>query len=185
MSAGPGIVVWLTGLPQSGKSTLARRVRDRLAPRRACVLLDSDEVRAAVGAGSYGAGDRDAFYRMLAGLAALLARDGHVVLVAATAPRRAHRDAARAAAPAFAEVWVRTPLADCEARDAKGLYARARRGDAPDLPGLGAAYEPPAAPDIVADGGHDAAAASAIEQAIARATPAPGPAPGPAQSGRQ
>jgi adenylylsulfate kinase len=103
---------------------------------------------------------------MLAGLAALLARDGHIVLVAATAPRRAHRAAARSASPAFAEVWVRTPLADCEARDQKGLYARARRGDAPDLPGMGAAYEPPETPDLVADGGHDAAALASIVRRI-------------------
>ncbi len=168
MTADPGIVVWLTGLPQSGKSTLARRVRDRFAPRRPCVLLDSDEVRDAIGAGGYGAGDRDAFYRMLAGLAGLLARQGHVVLVAATAPRRAHRAAARAAAPDFAEVWVGTPLADCQARDTKGLYARARRGDAPDLPGLGAAYEPPEAPDVIAGGGLDDDAAAAIERRIER-----------------
>ena len=167
MIAGPGVVVWLTGLPQSGKSTLARRVRDRIAPRRSCVLLDSDDVRAAIGLARYGAGDRDAFYRMLAGLAGLLAREGHVVLVAATAPRRAYRAAARAAAPDYAEVWVRTPLAECEARDQKGLYARARRGDAPDLPGMGAVYEPPEAPDLVADGGHDEAAAAAIERRIA------------------
>ena len=167
MGAGdPGIVVWLTGLPQSGKSTLARRVRDRIAPRRSCVLLDSDEVRAAIGADRYGAGDRDAFYRLLAGLAALLAREGHVVLVAATAPRRAYREAARAAAPAYLEVWVKTPLGDCEARDTKGLYARARRGEAPDLPGMGAAYEPPAAPDVVAAGGLDEDAAAAIERRV-------------------
>jgi adenylylsulfate kinase len=105
---------------------------------------------------------------MLAGLAALLAREGHVVLVAATAPRRAYRDAAKGAAPDYAEVWVRTPLAECEARDTKGLYARAHRGEAPDLPGLGAAYEPPVAPDIVADGGLDDAAAAAIERRIAQ-----------------
>ena len=166
MTLGPGIVVWLTGLPQSGKSTLARRVRERIAPRRSCVLLDSDDVRAAIGETGYGAGDRDAFYRMLAGLAALLAREGHAVLVAATAPRRAYREAARAAAPDYAEVWVRTPLAECEARDGKGLYARARRGDAPDLPGVGAAYEAPASPDVVADGGHDDAALEAIVRRI-------------------
>jgi adenylylsulfate kinase len=168
VTAGPGIVVWLTGLPQSGKSTLARAVQGRIASRRSCVVLDGDDVRAAIGDGGYGASERDAFYRMLAGLAALLARQGHVVLVAATAPRRAHRDAARAAAPDYAEVWVGTPLADCEARDTKGLYARARRGDAPDLPGLGTAYEPPAAPDVVAGGGLDAAAAAAIERRIER-----------------
>lgn len=162
----PGIVIWLTGLPQSGKSTLARRVRDRVAPHRSCILLDSDEVRAAIGADGYGATDRDAFYGLLSGLAALFARHGHAVLVAATAPRRAHRAAARTAAPAFAEVWVRTPLADCEARDTKGLYARARDGAAPDLPGLGTTYEPPASPEIVADGGHDDAAAAALERLL-------------------
>jgi adenylylsulfate kinase len=164
--AGPGIVIWLTGLPQSGKSTLARCVRDRIAPRRSCVLLDSDDVRAAIGATHYGASERDAFYRVLAGLAALLAREGHVVLVAATAARRAYRDAARAAAPDYAEVWVKTPLAECEARDTKGLYAHARSGVAPDLPGIGVAYEAPAAPEIIADGGLDAAAAAAIERRI-------------------
>jgi adenylylsulfate kinase len=168
VTGAPGIVVWLTGLPQSGKSTLARRVRDRIAPRRSCVLLDSDDVRAAIGISRYGLGERDAFYRMLAGLAGLLAREGHVVLVAATAPSRAYRDAARAAAPAFAEVWVRTPIAECEARDTKGLYARARRGEAPDLPGIGVAYETPEAPEIVADGGLDDAAADAIERRILR-----------------
>jgi adenylylsulfate kinase len=132
------------------------------------VLLDGDDVRAAIGADRYGAGDRDAFYRMLGGLAGLLAREGHVVLVAATAPRRDHREHARAAAPAFAEVWVRTPLPVCEARDTKGLYARARRGEAPDLPGPGAPYEPPAAPDAVADGGLDDAAVQQIERLIER-----------------
>ncbi|HWU86739.1 MAG TPA: adenylyl-sulfate kinase [Kofleriaceae bacterium] len=161
-----GVVVWLTGLPQSGKSTLARRVRDRIAPRRSCVLLDSDEVRAAIGAERYGIGDREAFYRMLTGLAGLLAREGHVVLVAATAPRLAYRAAARAAAPRYLEVWVKTPLAVCEARDRKGLYTRARRGEAPDLPGVGAAYEPPPSPDVVADGGLDDAAVAELERRI-------------------
>lgn len=162
-----GAVVWLTGLPQSGKSTLARRVRDRLAPRRSCVLLDSDEVRDAIGAEGYGTGDRDAFYRMLAGLAGLLAREGHLVLVAATAPQLVHRAAAREAAPRYVEVWVRTPLAECEARDRKGLYERARRGEAPDLPGVGVAYEAPVAPDVVADGGFDDAALAEIERRVA------------------
>jgi adenylylsulfate kinase len=156
-----GAVVWFTGLPQSGKSTLAARLRDRLAPGRTCVLLDSDELREVLGTTHYGAAERAAFYATLAALAALLAHQGHLVLVAATAPRRAHRDAARASAPRYLEVWVRTALADCEARDVKGLYARARRGDAPTLPGVGAAYEPPLAPDVTAAGGHD-------DQALAR-----------------
>jgi adenylylsulfate kinase len=157
-----GVVVWFTGLPASGKTTLATRVRASLvAP---CVLLDSDEVRDALGAGGYAGAERDAFYTALGGLAALLARQGFVVLVAATAPRRAHRDHARAVAPRFVEVWVRATLAEAEARDVKGLYAKARRGEAPDLPGIGAPYEPPLAPDVIADGGDDLAALDAIKK---------------------
>lgn len=162
-----GVVVWFTGLPASGKTTLAHRVRDRLAPT-GCIVLDSDEIRAVLGADSYAATDRDAFYRTLADLAALLARQGHVVLVAATAPRRAYRDHARAQAPAFLEVWVRTPLAACEARDPKGLYRQARAGDAPGLPGVGAAYEPPPSPAVIATDGRDDQAAAEIAAAIAR-----------------
>lgn len=154
-----GAVIWLTGLPQSGKSTLARHVRDRLDR---AIVLDSDEVRTALGAEAYERDDRDRFYAALARLAALLARQGHVVLVPATAPRRAHRELARAEAPVFVEVWVQTPLALCEQRDQKGLYAQARRGEAPNLPGLGVAYEPPVAPEVTADGGHDERAVAEI-----------------------
>ncbi|MEO7736169.1 MAG: adenylyl-sulfate kinase [Kofleriaceae bacterium] len=150
-----GTVVWFTGLPQSGKSTLAARLRDRLAPTRTCIVLDSDELRAALGATEYGDAGRTTFYATLAALATLLARQGHLVLVAATAPRLAHRDAARCGAPRYLEVWVRTAQADCEARDVKGLYARARAGQAPALPGVGIPYEPPLAPDVVAEGGFD------------------------------
>ncbi len=157
----------MTGLPASGKSTLAARVRERLGG--AAVLLDGDEVHRALGPSpAYDAASRDAFYATLARLAALLARQGHVVLVPATAPRRAHRESARALAANFVEVHVRTPLAECERRDPKGLFARARRGEAPDLPGIGAPYEPPAAPEIVADGGEDEAAVDAILTAIRR-----------------
>jgi len=158
-AAAAGVVVWLTGLPASGKSTLAERVREALVRAgRPCAVLDSDEVRAALGERGYDPAARDAFYRTLGELAAMLAGQGLVVLVPATAHRRAHRTAARAAAPRFVEVWVRTPAAECERRDVKGLYARARAGDAPTLPGVGVAYEPPEAPDVVADGGLDEAA---------------------------
>ena len=156
-----GVVVWFTGLPASGKTTLAREVRVALPAARSCVLLDSDELRAALGADRYAAGDRDAFYATVGRLASLLAAQGHVVLVAATAPRRAHRATVDPAIRRL-EVHVDTPLATCEARDPKGLYARARAGDAPDLPGLGARYEPPRAPDVVASGGADPAAVRAI-----------------------
>jgi adenylylsulfate kinase len=155
-----GAVVWFTGLPASGKTTLALAVRDRLP--RPPVVLDSDELRAALGATGYTAAERDAFYASVGALAILFARQGHVVLVAATAPRRAYRDAVRTAVPRFVEVWVKTSPQECEARDVKGIYAQARAGAAPDVPGIGAAYEPPLRPDIVAEGGGDDTTADAI-----------------------
>lgn len=167
-----GAIAWFTGLPSSGKTTLARRMQARLAEAgRTAVLLDSDELRDVLGAHSYAPDDRDRFYRSLAALAVLLARQGVMVLVAATAPRRADRDRARAAAGddlPFIEVWVDTSLAACEARDPKGLYAAARRGEARELPGVGVAYEPPAAPEVTADGGFDEAAIEAIEDRLDR-----------------
>ena len=164
MTATTAAIAWFTGLPSSGKSTLARRVRERLvAGARAVVMLDSDEVREALGARGYEAKDRDGFYRALADLAVLVAKQGVVVLVAATAPRREHRDRARRAVGdggRFVEVWVSTPLAVCEARDSKGLYCRARRGEAPEVPGIGVPYEAPRSPEVVADGDWETAVAA-------------------------
>jgi adenylylsulfate kinase len=164
------VVVWFTGLPASGKTTMAERVRDRLAAAGVhAVLLDSDALRPQLAPErGYQAADRAAFYRRLAELAADLARRGKVVLVAATAPLREHRQTARQLAPRFAEVFVEVPLAECEQRDTKGLYARARSGAAPDLPGVGAPYEPPERPDVVARGGRDEAAIDAVARMIER-----------------
>lgn len=155
-----GVVLWLTGLPSSGKSTLARAVRRALRGR--CVLLDSDEVRAAVFPKlGYGPRARGAFYRALAGLAALLARQGLVVLVAATANRRSYRAHARALAPRFVEVFVDTPAELCARRDPKGLWASAAR-----LPGRGETYEPPRSPQVHVRTGATAAAVRACLAAL-------------------
>ncbi len=165
-----GAVVWFTGLPASGKSTLAERVFRHLQSHgRSVALLDSDAVRAILGRDGYSPDARDAFYDTLAGLAAMLATQGLTVLVAATAPHRAHRDAARARAPRFVEVWVKTPLEECEARDPKGLYARALAEPDNQLPGVGVAYEAPESPEVIADGGEDDVAVMAIECLLARA----------------
>lgn len=167
--AGParrGAVAWLTGLPSSGKSTLGRRLAARLrAAGRPAALLDSDQLRAALGRpAGRGPAERAAFYRALARLAALLARQGLLVVVAATASRRAFRARARALAPAFLEVHLATPEATCRRRDPKGLYAGAAAGRVRGLPGAGAAYQPPLRPDVTARGGRDAAA---LEAALA------------------
>ena len=166
--ASSGAVAWFTGLPASGKTTLARRVQAELARAgRAVVLLDSDELREVLETRSYAPDERDRFYRALAAMAVLLARQGVVALVAATAPHRVDRDRARAALAEagggpFVEVWVKTSLAECEARDPKGLYAKARRGQTSELPGVGVAYEEPRAPEVVVERGEDTAAVSAI-----------------------
>ena len=148
-----GVVVWFVGLPASGKTTLARAVGERwmAASGERAVLLDGDEVRATLfPRPGYDAAARDAFYRTLAGLAALLRRQCLTVLVSATAPRRAHRDHARSLSPRFVEVFVDTPLDECARRDPKGLYARARVEPAVStLPGVGSPFERPERPDVV------------------------------------
>ncbi len=162
-----GAVVWLVGLPSSGKSTLGRRLVGRLRREGVgALLLDGDEVRASLEPRpGYEPEARDAFYRTLARLAAVAAAQGLVAVVAATAPLRAHREFARSVAPRLLEVFVDVPLEECRRRDAKGLYARARAGEIASLPGAGAAFEPPAAPDVVARGGEDD---EALEQALRR-----------------
>lgn len=159
-----GVVIWLTGRPAAGKSTLADAVQARLRELgRAVCTLDSDVVRAAlVPSPGYGDADRQAFYTTLGRLAAYLAGQGLIVLVPATAHRRAFRDCARAIAPAFVEVYVQASGDECAQRDVKGLYARARAGALAGLPGAGVVYEEPLAPEVVAAGGHDRAAVARI-----------------------
>lgn len=164
-----GTVAWFTGLPASGKSTLARHVREALRERGRvdCVLLDGDEVRATlVPPAGYDEAGRAAFYETLARLAALLAGQGLQVLVAATAHRRQFRERARALAPRFLEVHVRTSVEECRRRDPKGLYGSVAGGAVRALPGAGAEYEPPLAPDVVAEGGEDAEAVRRVVEAL-------------------
>lgn len=157
-----GAVVWLTGLPSSGKSTLAASLLDRLRGKAA--LLDGDELRdALVPRPGYAPADRDAFYQTLAHLAALLAKQGLAVLVAATAHRRKWRTEARALAPRFIEVFVAVPAVECKRRDAKRLYARG----VTEMPGADLPYEPPLSPEVVAFGGLDSTAAEAVLHLLA------------------
>ncbi len=144
-----GLVAWFTGLPSSGKTTVAERVAERLRPTTPVAVLDGDLVRSAlVPKPGYDPEGRDAFYETLARLAALLAAQGLVVLVPATAHRRAFRSRARELAPRFLEVFVDTPLEECRRRDTKGLFAR-HDGTAAALPGAGLGYEAPEHPDVV------------------------------------
>ena len=157
-----GAVVWFTGLPSSGTSTLAQEVHRRLRDRgETPCLLDGDVVRGLMAPQlGYSEEDRAAFYAALGGLSAELARQGLTVLVAATAHQRAYRRRARELAPLFIEVWVTSSLEECRSRDAKGLYAAAT-GKTGTLPGVDLAYEAPAHAEVLASGGRD-------EQAVER-----------------
>jgi adenylylsulfate kinase len=168
-----GVVIWLTGLPSSGKSTLGERARLALAAEGlAACLLDGDALRGALHpAPGYDAAGRDAFYRTLGELAAMLAGQGLVVLVAATAHRKDFRARARAHAPAFVEVLVDVDPSTCAARDAKGLYAAHRDAGLRGLPGVDLPFEPPDAPDITAAGGLDTDALARIVAAARRLAP--------------
>jgi adenylylsulfate kinase len=153
MDEQPGFAIWLTGLPASGKSSVARELRQMLAARSVpALILDSDELRRILTPQpTYSAAERDWFYGVIASLAAWLTQNGLNVLIAATAHRRAYRDQARLRIARFAEVYVRCPLAVCQQRDPKGLYAQAHAGQTADLPGIGIDYEPPSAADVVVD----------------------------------
>ncbi len=138
-------VVWLTGRPASGKTTLARRLVAALTEASIpATLVDSDEVRAVLTpTPRYDDDERALVYRAIAYLARRLADEGVVPVVAATAHDAHLRSIARAIAPDLVLVHVDCPLAVCEARDPKGLYARARRSAEGHLPGVHVPYEVP------------------------------------------
>jgi len=149
-----GATVWMTGLPASGKSTLAVEVEALLiGAGRPALRLDGDNLRHGLNGNlGFSAEDRAENVRRTAHAAALLAEAGVVALVALVSPYAADRAAARAVHAAaglpFLEVYVSTSLAECERRDPKGLYARARAGKLPGLTGVGDVYEVPEAPDL-------------------------------------
>ena len=155
--------VWLTGLPASGKSTIARALAAELAGKGVrAALLESDAVRREISPlPKYDDASRDAFYATLAYLARVLVLHGVPVIVDATANRRAYRDRAREAIPHFLEVHVHCPLAVCQARDPKGIYRRSVAGTAKNVPGVSAPYEPPVLPEVVVDGERDDPTAAA------------------------
>jgi adenylylsulfate kinase len=152
-AAEPGAVLWLTGLPASGKSTLAEILAASLADRGHEVqVLDADALRTVLTPRPvYTPEERDWFYDILVFLADLLARHGIIVLIAATGHRRSYRERARRRLPRFAEIFVRCPLEVCRRRDPKGLYARSSRGTITTLPGAQEPYEAPDRPEAVAD----------------------------------
>lgn len=154
MTPVPAFAVWITGLPASGKSTLARALAEELARRgtRVCIL-ESDALRKILTpAPKYDEAERDTFYGAVARLAEFLTVHGVPAIIDATENRRAYRDRARGRIPNFLEVHVECPLSVCLSRDPKGIYRRGLEGTASDVPGLTAEYEPPLRPDLVVRG---------------------------------
>src|SRR5690554_6790610 len=141
-----GFVVWFTGVPASGKSTIAQGVQRRLEAAGLPVEnLDADEVRANLSPNlGYTEEARDENTKRLAWFAQKMSSYGANVLIAAVAPRQAYRDRAREWCGKFVEVFVDAPLDTCRRRDPKGLYARAARGEVNDIAGLHQPYETPA-----------------------------------------
>ncbi len=150
----PGIL-WMTGLPAAGKSTLAAEVEGRLRELgyRACVL-DGDTLRRGLNADlGYSPDDRAENIRRVGEVAALLARLGHLVIVACISPYRVDRERARraAASESFHEIYIKADVDACERRDPKGNYALAREGKIPEFTGVSAPYEAPKDCELVVD----------------------------------
>lgn len=161
--------VWITGLPASGKSTVAVSLKAQLENRGVDVaVLESDALRPILTPHPrYDEEERETFYRQMVFVGALLTRHGVPVIFDATANLRRYRDEARQQIAKFLEVYVDCPLAICIARDPKGIYRAAREGASTTVPGLQAAYEPPQDPDVVVHGDRDAPEAAA-ERIVAK-----------------
>lgn len=149
-----GGVLWLTGLPGSGKSTLAFQLERRLFDLGYQVyVLDGDNLRHGLnGDLGFTQDDRTENIRRASEVAALFAQAGLICIAAFISPYRADRDRARAASgEGFYEIYVRASVAECERRDPKGHYKRARAGEIKDFTGVDAPYEPPSAPELIVD----------------------------------
>jgi bifunctional enzyme CysN/CysC len=149
-----GAVLWMTGLPSSGKSTIAHALEKRLIEQgQPAYVLDGDNLRHGLN-GDLGFSDEDRTenVRRTAHVARLMADAGIVAVVSLVSPFAADRAQARTLVEAeglpFREVWVSTPLEQCEQRDPKGLYAKARRGELPGFTGVDGPYEAPTRPDL-------------------------------------
>lgn len=146
------MVIWFTGLSGAGKSTIAREVYERLADAGVPTeYLDGDAIRGVFPGTGFTRTDRDEHVRRVGYLASRLEHHGVTVICALISPYAESRAAVRRLCRQFFEIHVSTPLAECERRDVKGLYERARRGDLRHFTGIDDAYEEPAAPDLRID----------------------------------
>jgi citrate synthase len=148
---GKGVILWLTGLSGAGKTTIARGVERELQARNCLVeVLDGDEIRTNISKElGFSKEDRETNIRRIGFIANRLSRNGIAVIVAAISPYRTIRDEVRMMSENFIEVYVDAPLEVCEARDVKGLYAKARSGKIRNFTGIEDPYEAPKNPEII------------------------------------
>jgi adenylylsulfate kinase len=145
-------VLWMTGLSGAGKSTIAREVCERLVAQGARVeYLDGDAIRSLFPSTGFTKAERDAHVRRVGFLASRLEHHGVIVVCALISPYRESRGQVRAMCKRFVEIHVATPLQECERRDVKGLYQRARRGEITNFTGVDDVYEPPLSPELRID----------------------------------
>jgi adenylylsulfate kinase len=145
-------VLWFTGLSGSGKSTIAVRVHEALAGRGTEVeYIDGDALREVFPTTGFTREEREEHLRRTGYMASRLAAHGVTVVASFVSPYRASREFIRRLCPGFVEIYVATPLDECERRDVKGLYARARRGEIHNFTGIDDPYESPEHPELTLD----------------------------------
>jgi len=148
----PAPVLWFTGLSGSGKSTIAVRVHEALVGRGGEVeYIDGDALREVFPSTGFTRAEREEHLRRTGYMASRLAAHGVTVVASFVSPYRASRDFIRRLCPGFVEIFVATPLEECERRDVKGLYARARRGEIRNFTGIDDPYEAPERPELTLD----------------------------------
>jgi adenylylsulfate kinase len=148
-----GTVIWLTGIPSSGKTTLANAVAHSWKKLGISVeVLDGDEIRRSLSADlGFSAKDRQEHARRVIFLSKILSRNGVNVIVPLISPYRETRELARREVGCFVEVYVKCSLEECIRRDVKGLYAKAIRGEITEFTGISDPYEPPDAPEVTVE----------------------------------
>jgi len=160
-----GFVIWLTGLPGSGKTTIAKELAKLLAEKGLDVeVLDGDEMRKVLSPeAGFSREDRERHIRRVAYVASLLAKHGVATIVSLISPYRSAREYARSLTKNFIEVYVKCPLEVCMQRDPKGLYKKALAGEIRDLTGLQDVYEEPQNPEVVVNTAAESAEQCALK----------------------
>jgi adenylylsulfate kinase len=157
-------VLWFTGLSGSGKSTIAVRVHRELERRGVDVeYIDGDALREVFPNTGFTRAEREEHLRRTGYMASRLAAHGVTVVASFVSPYRESRDFIRKQCRKFVEIYVATPLDECERRDVKGLYARARRGEIKNFTGIDDPYETPEHPELTLD-----TRALSVEECVAR-----------------